>query len=81
MIEKERAAAYKSLLREESLVQPIFHVLLWKEGKTEEVKEVTFTPDEASDCQQEIVFNPNIFTAFKLTGNPMEIAACKDNVE
>ena len=81
MIEKARAVAYKSLLREESLFQLVIHVSLWKEGKTREVKEVTSTSDEAFDCQQEIVFNPNVFTAFKLTGNPMQIAAGEDNVK
>ena len=65
MIEKARAVAYKSLLREESLFQLVIHVSLWKEGKTGEVKEVTSASDEASNRQQEIVFNPNVFTAFK----------------
>ena len=48
MIEKVRAAAYKSLRLEESLAQPVFHVSLWKERKTGKVKEVTLASDEAS---------------------------------
>ena len=29
---------------------------------------------------RKLFFNPNVFTAFKLTGNPMEIVAGEDNV-
>ncbi|KAK7271601.1 hypothetical protein RJT34_27637 [Clitoria ternatea] len=51
-----------------------------KEEKTEDVKELASTVDEASDSHEDIVFNPNVFTEFKLAGSPEEIAADEDNV-
>ena len=41
-----------------------------KEEKTGDVKELASAPDEASDHHDEIVFNPNVFTEFKLAGSP-----------
>ncbi|KAL1346287.1 hypothetical protein HN51_019976 [Arachis hypogaea] len=51
-----------------------------KEEKTGDTKELVSASDEASDCREEIVFNPNVFTEFKLAGEPEEIAADEDNV-
>ncbi|KAJ1404610.1 CLU domain [Sesbania bispinosa] len=51
-----------------------------KEEKTEDVKELTSSSTEASGCKEDIVFNPNVFTEFKLAGSPEEIAADEDNV-
>ena len=41
-----------------------------KEEMTEEVKELPSSSAEGSDSYEEIVFNPNVFTDFKLAGNP-----------
>ncbi|RHN55691.1 putative CLU domain-containing protein [Medicago truncatula] len=38
------------------------------------------TKEEASGCKEDIVFNPNVFTEFKLAGSPEEIAADEENV-
>ncbi|KAF1881257.1 hypothetical protein Lal_00023293 [Lupinus albus] len=48
--------------------------------KTDDVKELAAAAAEASDRYEEIVFNPNVFTEFKLAGSPEEIAADEDNV-
>ncbi|KAK7323253.1 hypothetical protein VNO77_26718 [Canavalia gladiata] len=48
--------------------------------KTDDVKELASATDEASDRSEDIVFNPNVFTEFKLAGSPEEIAADEDNV-
>ncbi|KAK4285521.1 hypothetical protein QN277_002210 [Acacia crassicarpa] len=52
---------------------------LSKEEMSEEVKEHTSASAEGSDSYEEIVFNPNVFTDFKLAGNPEEIAADEEN--
>ena len=41
-----------------------------KEEVSEEVKEHTSASAEGSDSYEEIVFNPNVLTDFKLAGNP-----------
>ncbi|KAI4323379.1 hypothetical protein L6164_022991 [Bauhinia variegata] len=51
-----------------------------KEEKTGDVKELASSP-EGSDHHEEIVFNPNVFTEFKLAGSQEEIAADEDNVK
>ncbi|KAF7824516.1 clustered mitochondria protein [Senna tora] len=51
-----------------------------KEEKIEDDKELTSASAEVSDCYEEIVFNPNAFTEFKLAGSQEEIAADEDNV-
>ncbi|XP_019425362.1 PREDICTED: clustered mitochondria protein-like isoform X3 [Lupinus angustifolius] len=48
--------------------------------KVDDVKELAAAAAEASDHYEEIVFNPNVFTEFKLAGSPEEIAADEDNV-
>ncbi|KAJ1440425.1 CLU domain [Sesbania bispinosa] len=51
-----------------------------EEEKTEDVKELTSSSTKASGCKEDIIFNPNVFTEFKLAGSPEKIAADKDNV-
>ncbi|KAL5175829.1 Clustered mitochondria protein [Glycine soja] len=51
-----------------------------KEEKTEDVKVLASVTTKASDGCEDIVFNPNVFTEFKLAGSPEEIAADEDNV-
>ncbi|KHN49026.1 Protein KIAA0664-like protein [Glycine soja] len=51
-----------------------------KEEKAEDVKELASVIAKASDGCEDIVFNPNVFTEFKLAGSPEEIAADEDNV-
>ncbi|KAJ1429987.1 CLU domain [Sesbania bispinosa] len=51
-----------------------------EEEKNEDVKELTSSSTEASGCKEDIVFNPNVFTEFKLAGSSEEIAADEDNV-
>nr|KYP49168.1 Protein KIAA0664 isogeny family [Cajanus cajan] len=51
-----------------------------KEEKTEDVKELASLTAKAFDGGEDIVFNPNVFTEFKLAGSPEEIAADEDNV-
>ena len=41
-----------------------------KEEKTENVKVLAFVTTKASDGCEDIVFNPNVFTEFKLAGSP-----------
>lgn len=48
--------------------------------KSEDVQEGVSTPAEPSETQEEILFNPNVFTEFKLAGNQEEIAADEENV-
>ncbi|MED6210895.1 hypothetical protein PIB30_068406, partial [Stylosanthes scabra] len=55
-------------------------ITLSKEEKTGDANELVSASDEASDCREEIVFNPNVFTEFKLAGTTEEIAADEDNV-
>jgi hypothetical protein len=43
---------------------------LAKEEKTEDVKELASAANDASGCKEDIVFNPNVFTEFKLAGSP-----------
>lgn len=50
-----------------------------KVQKNETLQECGSTPT-ASSCQ-EIYFNPNVFTEFKLAGTPEEIAADEENVK
>lgn len=42
------------------------------EEKTVDVKELASasTSTEASGCKEDIAFNPNVFTEFKLAGSP-----------
>lgn len=40
------------------------------EKKTEDVKEFASVTAKASDGSEDIVFNPNVFTEFKLAGSP-----------
>ncbi|XP_027340006.1 clustered mitochondria protein isoform X2 [Abrus precatorius] len=51
-----------------------------QEKKTENVKELVSAAAEVSDHSEDIVFNPNVFTEFKLAGSSEEIAADEDNV-
>ncbi|RDX61659.1 Clustered mitochondria protein, partial [Mucuna pruriens] len=51
-----------------------------KEEKTEDFKELASVTAKASDGCEDIVFNPNVFTEFKLAGSAEEIAADEDNV-
>ncbi|KAI4333165.1 hypothetical protein L6164_018005 [Bauhinia variegata] len=53
---------------------------LTKEDETGDVKELASSA-ESSDHREEIVFNPNVFTEFKLAGSQEEIAADEDNVK
>ncbi|KAK7317301.1 hypothetical protein RJT34_01403 [Clitoria ternatea] len=50
------------------------------EKKTEDVREHLFASAANTDLYDEIVFNPNVFTEFKLAGSPEEIAADENNV-
>lgn len=40
------------------------------EEKTVDVKELASASTEASGCKEDIAFNPNVFTEFKLAGSP-----------
>ncbi|XP_048329363.2 clustered mitochondria protein isoform X1 [Ziziphus jujuba] len=51
-----------------------------KEENTEDVQECASAPAESFESQEGILFNPNIFTEFKLAGNHEEIAADEENV-
>ena len=42
---------------------------LAKEEKTDDAKKLASTTAKGSDHQEEIVFNPNVFTEFKLAGS------------
>lgn len=43
---------------------------LTNEEKTVDVNELALASNEASGCKEDIVFNPNVFTEFKLAGSP-----------
>ncbi|KAL2326480.1 hypothetical protein Fmac_025538 [Flemingia macrophylla] len=51
-----------------------------KEKKSKDAKEHFSASPESSDHLDEIVFNPNVFTEFKLAGSPEEIDADENNV-
>ncbi|XP_052211359.1 clustered mitochondria protein [Diospyros lotus] len=51
-----------------------------KEDKHESVQESGPIPADNGDTSEEISFNPNVFTEFKLAGNEEEIAADEENV-
>ncbi|KAL1300799.1 clustered mitochondria protein isoform X1 [Arachis hypogaea] len=53
---------------------------LTNEKTTENAEEVSSASAGGYDNCDEIVFNPNVFTEFKLAGSPEEIAADEDNV-
>ncbi|KAB5541065.1 hypothetical protein DKX38_014039 [Salix brachista] len=52
-----------------------------KEGKADTVEESAAAPARTSESCEEILFNPNVFTEFKLSGDPEEIAADEENVK
>ncbi|KAJ6302825.1 hypothetical protein OIU77_016842 [Salix suchowensis] len=52
-----------------------------KEGKADIVEESAPPPAGSSESHEEILFNPNVFTEFKLSGDPEEIAADEENVK
>ncbi|EXB93784.1 Protein KIAA0664-like protein [Morus notabilis] len=55
-----------------------------EEKKTEDAQESTSAPaenfEQQEEIQEELLFNPNVFTEFKLAGIQEEIAADKENV-
>ncbi|KAL5549761.1 hypothetical protein UlMin_004992 [Ulmus minor] len=51
-----------------------------KEEKTEDVQEQRSATAETSESHEEILFNPNVFTEFKLAGDQEEITADEENV-
>lgn len=51
-----------------------------KGEKVEAVQECPSAPEESSDSCDGILFNPNVFTDFKLVGSQDEIAADEENV-
>ncbi|EEF49189.1 clustered mitochondria protein [Ricinus communis] len=51
-----------------------------QEGKVETVEECASAPSVGSESYDEILFNPNVFTEFKLAGNPEEIENDEENV-
>ncbi|XP_010695371.2 clustered mitochondria protein [Beta vulgaris subsp. vulgaris] len=51
-----------------------------EETTTDPVEEVLCSGTELETCEQ-ISFNPNVFTEFKLAGSPQEIASDEDNVQ
>ncbi|XP_057978720.1 clustered mitochondria protein isoform X3 [Malania oleifera] len=51
-----------------------------KAGITDTVQECHSAPGATSESYEEILFNPNVFTDFKLSGNHEEIAADEENV-
>ncbi|KDP43431.1 hypothetical protein JCGZ_16718 [Jatropha curcas] len=51
-----------------------------QEGKVETVEECASVPSVKTETNDEILFNPNVFTEFKLDGSPEEIAKDEENV-
>uniref|UniRef100_A0A5B6Z148 Clustered mitochondria protein homolog n=1 Tax=Davidia involucrata TaxID=16924 RepID=A0A5B6Z148_DAVIN len=51
-----------------------------KEGENEAVQECGSAPASGQELCEEISFNPNVFTEFKLAGSQEEIAADEENV-
>ncbi|KAL8555488.1 hypothetical protein ACS0TY_003336 [Phlomoides rotata] len=49
------------------------------EGEKQKIQECG-SCNKTQDASKEILFNPNVFTEFKLAGNPEEIAADEENV-
>ncbi|KAG6761117.1 hypothetical protein POTOM_034312 [Populus tomentosa] len=52
-----------------------------KEGKADTVEGSAPALAGSSESSEEILFNPNVFTEFKLSGDPEEIAADEENVK
>ncbi|PRQ38151.1 putative clustered mitochondria protein [Rosa chinensis] len=48
--------------------------------KTIDAQEIVSPPAESSESREETLFNPNVFTEFKLAGNAEEIATDEENV-
>ncbi|KAG6789542.1 hypothetical protein POTOM_005645 [Populus tomentosa] len=76
----EVAGADKQVKSEEAAV-PINNQEITKEGKADTVEESAPPLAGSSESHEEILFNPNVFTEFKLSGNPEEIAADEENVK
>ncbi|KAL9404830.1 hypothetical protein Peur_001802 [Populus x canadensis] len=76
----EVAGADKQVKSEEAAV-PINNQEIAKEGKADTVEESAPPPAGSSESLEEILFNPNVFTEFKLSGNPEEIAVDEENVK
>ncbi|KAJ9174444.1 hypothetical protein P3X46_013085 [Hevea brasiliensis] len=51
-----------------------------QKGKVEMVEECASVPSGSCESNDEILFNPNVFTEFKLAGSPEEIAKDEENV-
>ncbi|GAV85691.1 eIF3_p135 domain-containing protein/CLU domain-containing protein/TPR_12 domain-containing protein [Cephalotus follicularis] len=75
--ESSKAAAVEETVKDEANVAPTPH-----DGgdKKEAAKKWGSAPADCSESHEEILFNPNVFTEFKLAGNPEEIAADEENV-
>ncbi|KAJ6315428.1 hypothetical protein OIU78_018837 [Salix suchowensis] len=76
----EVAGVGKQVKSEEAAVS-IDNQEIAKEGKADIVEESAPPPAGSSESHEEILFNPNIFTEFKLSGDPEEIAADEENVK
>ncbi|KAJ6948503.1 hypothetical protein NC651_002746 [Populus alba x Populus x berolinensis] len=76
----EVAGADKQVKSEEAAV-PVNNQEITKEGKADTVEESAPPLAGSSESHEEILFNPNVFTEFKLSGNPEEIAADEENVK
>ncbi|XP_073268785.1 clustered mitochondria protein isoform X2 [Populus alba] len=76
----EVAGADKQVKSEEAAV-PVNNQAITKEGKADTVEESAPPLAGSSESHEEILFNPNVFTEFKLSGNPEEIAADEENVK
>ncbi|KAG5222979.1 clustered mitochondria protein [Salix suchowensis] len=76
----EVAGVGKQVKSEEAAVS-IDNQEIAKEGKADIVEESAPPPAGSSESHEEILFNPNVFTEFKLSGDPEEIAADEENVK
>ncbi|KAJ6964710.1 clustered mitochondria protein-like [Populus alba x Populus x berolinensis] len=76
----EVAGADKQVKSEEAAV-PVNNQAITIEGKADTVEESAPPLAGSSESHEEILFNPNVFTEFKLSGNPEEIAADEENVK
>ncbi|KAF9665748.1 hypothetical protein SADUNF_Sadunf16G0156000 [Salix dunnii] len=76
----EVAGVGKQVKSEEAAVS-IDNQEIAKEGKADTVEERAPPLAGSSESHEEILFNPNVFTEFKLSGDPEEIAADEENVK
>ncbi|KAJ8748741.1 hypothetical protein K2173_011293 [Erythroxylum novogranatense] len=70
----------KVKLEENESVAPVDSQEITKDGNTEAAENPVSVPSDSFGAYDEILFNPNVFTEFKLGGNSEEVEEDEENV-